>query len=212
DARSGEWLIYTCRENGDYAGCPRVVTYHADGSIAWKAVYSEAFGEGIAESHMHFGWISTVKPDYRRIAYAYRRQERLGRADGFCFDAVSGERIDYPFAYPLERMRPIDLDGDGYHEYLYWQEGYPNVKVIGGDGRDICATGGVLVQIGKWYDWPGEQFMAYYPIERKVRIWGDRQAAEGAVFRARHANGFHQFMNKLTGSGYNWLVSIDCAM
>lgn len=54
--------------------------------------------------------------------------------------------------------------------------------------------------------------MTAHAAECKVRIWGDLDASENEIFKLRHAAGFHEFMNKQKGSGYNQLGSISCAM
>lgn len=77
-----------------------------------------------------------MRPNHRKIAFAYRQREKKKIKESYVYDARTGERIDFPFPYALNNMRPIDINGDGYHEFLYWQEGRPNVSVIDSDGAD----------------------------------------------------------------------------
>lgn len=209
DHRTGKGYIYTCRESGDYDGCPRIVMYDQEGNLLWQDVYSDEWGDYIDDGHMHYGFVATVRPDYRRVAFARRQREKKKQSEELLYDAVTGEQISIPFS--MSRLRPIDINGDGYHEYLYWEEGTPTTRVIDAEGEDVYQTGGVLIQIGKWYGYPGEQFMVWYPAEGVVRIWGDTEACDSEELLKRHAGGFHKFMNKMTGSGYNWLTSVDCS-
>lgn len=64
-------------------------------------------------------------------------------------------------------------------------------------------VGGRMVRSGKILSAPGGQPMRFYPAEGKVRVWGDDDAAESDVFRARYANGYLEFMQHQMGSGYN---------
>lgn len=202
DFKTGKGYLFTCRENGNYEGCPRVVMFDYKGNRIWADVYTDP--EDFSSGHIHGGFVITAKPDYRRVAVAVHENDT-----SWAYDAVTGERVTLPFQ-PRRYHRPIDINGDGYHEYLGWEEGKPTTTVMDSNGQIVYYTGGVLIQIGKWLNFPGEQFLVYYPEEQKVRMWGDAEAENSTFFMKRHADGFHQFMNKMTGCGYNWLMSIDC--
>ena len=55
DPKSGKKYIYTCREDYEQEGEPRVITYDAQGSRVWTAV--ESVG------HMHNGWLANLTED-----------------------------------------------------------------------------------------------------------------------------------------------------
>lgn len=202
---NGKLYIYTCRENGSYVGCDRVVTFDKDGNSVWRAI--TATDEG-PQNHIHYGWLATVKPDYRRIAMAYN----LGKgthhtvADVFVFDALTGEPISFSFPFPLSDIIPLDINGDGYHEFCY------GGKVYDCEGKELGDLGeGVgKVKYTKIMGFPGEQLL----IRRGTRleIWGDDEAVESERFLRRHGNGFHEHMSKLTGAGYNFMPTTSCAM
>lgn len=205
DYKTGKEYIFTCRENGNYEGCPRVVMYDYDGNVIWQDVY--IYTEPVPEysGHIHGGFVVNARPDYRRVAVAIH-----DKGHSYVFDAITGEKTELSFV-PERTHRPIDINGDGYHEYVFWEEGRPTTAILDENGKLIYKTGGVLMQIGKLgADFKGEQIICFYPEERKVRIWGDIDAVESDAFKARHNDDFHEFMNKMIGSGYNWLSSIDC--
>ena len=138
----------------------------------------------------------------RRIAIAKHVRGQI-----YAYDAISGEPIETPLAHlPL---RPIDLNGDGCHEFLSTAKGKP-LSVLDADGRLVMVTGGEMMQVGRWNGCAGEQFLCYYEQEGIVRMWGDADAQDSALLLARHADGFHAFMNKQTGNGYNYLPTVDC--
>ena len=221
DYETGKMYVFTGRETGDYLGCPRVVTFDAaDGSVVWEDIYSESWGHYQDDGHIHYGWIATVEPDYRRVAFAYRRREKIRKAEFYLFDALTGEKLEHTFPYPLSIVKPIDINGDGYSKFLYTARNNSWIGMDGGDcmqlldrnGKLLFYAGGGLVTVGRWDGFAGEQFMTAHAAECKVRIWGDLDASENEIFKLRHAAGFHEFMNKQKGSGYNQLGSISCAM
>ena len=78
------------------------------------------------------------------------------------------------------------------------------------DGELVMVVGGRMIAVGRWGSYAGEQFLCYYEQEGIVRLWGDVDAKDSELLLMRHADGFHAFMNKMTGNGYNWLPSMDC--
>lgn len=207
DYRSGKSYIYTCREGGEYEGCPRVVTYDYKGNIVWKDIYSDEWGDLVEDGHMHYGFVATVKPDFRRVAYALRHRLKKEIWEDYYYDAVTGEKLEMPFN--LRNLRPIDINGDGYHEYIYTKDG--SARLADADGNEVFDSNGGLLIIGKWFGAPGEQFMTWNKETGKVSIFFDAQAKESKEFLMRHEDKYHSMMQKMTGSGYNWLTSVDCS-
>lgn len=96
DIKTGKKYIYTCREDYEQEGEPRVVTYNEKGEREWTAV--DSIG------HMHNGWIANIGPDYRKVAMAMRITRRVidnaivdTEPEDFYFDAVTGEPWNHPF-------------------------------------------------------------------------------------------------------------------
>lgn len=205
-AANGKMYIYTCREDKDYVGCYRVVTYDSEGNVVWRAVKSEVTGYNT--NHMHIGWVMTVKPDHRKIALAVKIEPVASHipAETYLFDAVTGEPATFDFPIPLHKCVPVDLDGDGYHEF------YADGVLYDADGKVLCRTGGVKMNLTKLFDYQGEQLICYYPGESKVRIWGDVDAVDSEYMKKRYENGYLKHMTKLTGSGYNSNPTVTCAM
>lgn len=201
------YYVYTCRENGSYVGCDRVVTFDADGNVVWRAL--TATDEG-PQNHIHYGWLATVKPDYRRIVMACNlgAGNKHTVADIYTFDALTGAPTDFPFPQPLSRIIPIDVNGDGYHEFF-------------GDGKIYDCEGKVLIDLGedavavkhtKMLGLSGEQILIRRKGESVIELWGDDEAVESERFCKRHSRGFHSHMNKLTGAGYNSMATVSTAM
>ncbi len=211
--------LYTCRESGDYEGCPRVVTFDMEtGNVVWEDIYSDEWGHYIDDGHMHIGWVAAVrnmpqsgKPG--KLAYAKRMRNKKQLVEHYTYDVFTGEKVDYPFPYPFDQVMPIDINGDGYHEFIKSSQaiaGSSGLEIVDDKGEKVAYVGGHLMDVGKYFDYPGEQFMCFYPYEGVVRLWGDADAQESAIFRERYANGFLKSTMKTRGSGYNWHV--ECAI
>lgn len=199
---TGKGYIYTCRENRNYEGCPRVVMYDYEGNVVWQDIYTDP---DIDQSgHMHGGYVFNQGPEYRKLAVAIHVN-----GDTYVFDALTGNRVELDF--DIRDMRPIDINGDGFHEFLYpfRGEGFP-VTVCDEKGKVIKYVGGTLIQIGKWNDFKGEQILTYYEDEGVVRMWGDVDAEDSEIFKARYQTNLKSFMKKMTGNGYNFLPTVDC--
>jgi hypothetical protein len=125
----------------------------------------------------------------------------------FVYDAVTGEKLEPAMDYFY--LRPVDLNGDGCHEFLRKQRGKP-LAVLDTDGTLVVVTGGTMIAVVRNDGMAGEQFLCYYEQEGIVRLWGDEDAKDSALLLARHADGFHTFMNKMTGNGYNFESTVDC--
>ena len=129
-------------------------------------------------------------------------------ADIYTFDALTGAPTDFPFPQPLSRIIPIDVNGDGYHEFF-------------GGGKIYDCEGKVLIDLGegvatikytKMLGLRGEQLLIRRNGESVIELWGDDEAVESRRFLKRHARGFHSHMNKLTGAGYNFVPTVSNAM
>ncbi len=212
DVKTGKRYIYTCREDYEQEGEPRVVTYNEKGEREWTAVDSTG--------HMHNGWLANIGPNHRKVAMAMRITRKVinhsivdTEPEDFYFDAVTGEELEAPLPFTGHESMPIDFDGDGYHEF-YGTGGTWKGYVLDRDGRPHGFVGGDgVVRSGKIMDRPGEMLMVYYQEEGKVRIWGDADAVESEYNRKRFANGYHQKMQHFMGTGYNHGSShITCGM
>ncbi len=201
----GKYYLYTCRENGSYIGCDRVVTFDIEGNSVWRALTDTDSGP---QNHVHSGWVATVKPNYRKIATACGlagdKKHTIGTEHAF--DALTGEEIDFPFPCSLASLWPIDINGDGYHEF------YGKGKLYDCEGNLLADMGEsqILVKLGKMLGLKGEQLLI--PRTRHIELWGDDEAVESERFLLRHSRGFHSHMTKLTGAGYNFMPTVVCAM
>ena len=212
DDKTGKKYIYTCREDYEQEGEPRVVTFDENGERAWTAI--ESVG------HMHNGWVANIEPDHRKIAMAMRITRCVidnkivdTEPEDFYFDAVTGEELKSPFNFTGHDFMPIDFDGDGYHEF-YGTGGEKKGYIVDREGRVLGFAGGNgVVRSGKIMNRPGEMLMVYYKDEGKVRIWGDEDAVESEYNQRRFSDNYHWKMQHFMGTGYNFGSShITCGM
>lgn len=210
DIKTDKKYIYTCREGDEGPGIARVVTYDDKGAVVWKA---------LEEGHMHKGWVANIGPDYGKVAMAMRlnrviknSQVCVTEPQVYYFDAVTGQPVDIDFPYRGSDFFPIDVNGDGYHEFLATEGDMAGV-LVDRTGKVLERIGGEQVKSGKMFDFAGEQVMQFYPQEGKVRIWGDKNAQDSDILKARHDVSYHDFMQQLTGTGYNHINGvISCAI
>ncbi len=212
DDATGNKYIFTCREDYEQEGEPRVVTYDAKGERAWTAVPSVG--------HMHNAWLANFGPNHRKIAMSMRITRRVinnaivdTEPEDFYFDAVTGEELHNVLPFVGHEFMPVDFNGDGNHEF-YGTKGPWKGYVLDAEGNCLGFVGGRdVVRSGKLFKWPGELLMVYYPEEGKVRIWGDADAVESDYCRKRFANPYHERMQHFMGTGYNHYGShISCGM
>lgn len=186
DPKSGKKYIYTCREDYEQEGEPRVITYDAQGSRVWTAV--ESVG------HMHNGWLANIGPEGRKVAMAMRINHQVinnticdTEPTDFYFDAVTGQPLPQPLPFKGSEYMPVDFNGDYCHEF-YSVSGENAGWVRDAQGNYIAYLGGEQVRSGKLLNHPGEQMMLFYPQEGTVRIWGDPEAREVPAFTQRYPN------------------------
>ena len=203
--KDDNYYLYTCRESGNYIGCDRVVTFDKNGNSVWRALKAEDEGP---QQHVHTGWVATVKPDFRKIAFAVGLDAQRGYAEGHIFDAYTGEKTEFSLPAELCYCYPLDINGDGYHEF------YCKGKIYDCEGNLLAELkGDYEIHTGtKILDIPGEQAVLINKDENTVEIWGDDETKESEVFQKRHSRGFHEHMKKLTGAGYNMLPTVTSAM
>lgn len=211
DSTTQKQYIYTCREDFEQEGEPRVVTYDNQGQRVWTAVESRG--------HMHNGWLANIGSDCRKVAMAMRINRvvidnaiRDIEPEDFYFDAVSGAPLESPLPFNGSEYMPVDFDGDNCHEF-YAISGDSAGWVRDVDGAYIAYLGGEQVRSGKLLAHGGEQMMLFYPQEGTVRIWGDACAQEVPAFTQRYEGPYHALMQHFMGTGYNHINShVSCGM
>lgn len=192
DRERDRWLIYTCREMYTDVS-PRVVAYDADGERVWSAV---------DEGHMHVGWTARLDDDGGHVAMAGRdKWAPHDELDEFAWDGYDGTERDLDF--PVYSTLPVDIDGDGRHELLY--------RMFDRAGTVVDSAGDVIgrtdervahAQPSKLLDHPGEQFVTYTE-DGRIRVWGDRNAADTSAARERYDHPYYRKAQRLSAVGYN---------
>lgn len=209
--KTGEWYVFTCREGDERPGRKRVFTFRLNADIAW---------EQVDYGHMHTAWAANVLEDYGKIVMVMRQRfvpDEYGlehALDGvFYFDAYTGEPVDFHMPCAGTEMYPVDLDGDGYHEF-YVFTGALKGAILDRKGRIIArlpdeperyAEG--TVRMGRLLPHAGEQLMIAERDGTCVYIYGDAEACDGPIMQKRYAMPYLTFMQKLMSSGYNCVGS-----
>lgn len=200
DYKKNEWYLFTCREGDDERpeGNDRVVTFKAGGEKAWA---------DLKKGHMHTAWVANVLDGHGKIVMAMREHfvpDDVGfnhEIDGcFYYDAYTGEKVDFSLPCKGYECVPVDLDGDGYHEF-YVHRGELAGTVLDRFGKEIGKLSGWPVRIGKIAEASGEQIMLTNGDE--VMLWGDKDAVESPLFKRRYETPYLTFMQKLMATGYN---------
>jgi len=204
DYKTGQKYIYTCREGGEKKGDFRVVTFRMEGGRAWNRIPDVG--------HIHKGWVANVLDGYGKVCMAMSQHfnpEGAGlceEIDGcFYYDAVTGEDADFSLPVPGYEAWPIDLDGDGYHEFIV-REGERAGELLNRRGETIGRVSGAVVRMGKLLDdRDGEQIMLLKGD--RVTVVGDADAKDGDIIRFRYATPYLRMMQqRLTATGYNCLA------
>ena len=198
-----EWSIFTCRESGDKGQIkPRVVMFDNEGERMWTDL---DFG------HMDMGWTAQVNTDTLSIlAFTISRGGKIAGPNGFfrmdvkeyAYNGESGKRVNLNFdAY---NTAPVDLDGDGYHEFACAIGEQADRKIYDISGEVIANLGesAYLAMASKFMDLPGEQILCYYP-DGTIKIWADTKAKDTKEAKKRYQSPYYMLAQKQTANGYN---------
>lgn len=200
---TNKWSIFTCRESGDKGKIkPRVVMFDDRGRRMW---WDLEFG------HMDMGWTAHVDTDTLSIlAFTISRGGKVAGPNGFfrtdvkefAYNGETGKRIQLNFnAY---NTVPVDLDGDGYHEFACAMGEQADRKVYTISGEVIADLGAnaYLAMASKFMPLPGEQILCYYP-DGTIKIWANKNARDSKIAIKRYTSRNYLLAQKLTATGYN---------
>jgi hypothetical protein len=201
DRQTGTWSIFTCRESGENGEIkPRVVMFDKEGNRIWS---------DLEKGHMDMGWTAHPLPN-ETIAFTISRGEKISGPSGFIrhnvqeyvYDAATGKRLKLSF--PGYNTVPVDIDGDGYHEFASGMGEQSDRNVYDYDGKVIGRIGenAYIAAASKLLDLPGEHILCYYP-NGTVKIWADVNAEDSDVARKRYSHPYYSLSQRLTATGYN---------
>lgn len=203
DRATGEWSIFTCRESGANGQIkPRVVMFDHKGERIWT---------DLEEGHMDMGWTAHVDAaPLSVVAFTISLGGKIAGPQGFfrldvreyAYEAMTGRRIDLPFnAY---NTVPVDLDGDGYHEFAcaLGEQSDRKIYTFSGEVIGDLGEGAYVGMASKFLDLPGEQLLCYYP-DGTVRVWADRNANDSEIAAKRYSSPYYRRAQLLTAQGYN---------
>lgn len=201
--QTGRWSLFTCRESGDNGEIsPRVVMFDDKGNRLWT---------DLDKGHMDMGWTAqTGKDSLPVLAFTISRGGKVAGPGGFlrtnvveyAYHAWTGKRIRLSFnAY---NTVPVDLDGDGYHEFACALGEQADRKVYALSGQVVADLGEYqyIAMASKILNLPGEQIMTYSP-DGTVKIWADKNAKDRKEALTRYANPYYKAAQRLTANGYN---------
>jgi hypothetical protein len=203
--REGKWYLYTCRESGEDGSIrPRVVLFDNRGDRVWH---------DLEKGHMDLGWTAQVKDETGSVAYTISRGGKTAGPQGFYrenvveygYETFTGKPVRFPF--PSYLTIPVDLDGDGYHEFARAAGEQADRKIYDIRGNIIgdIGTTGYLAMASRFMDLPGEQLLCYYP-DGTVKIWADKHASDSPRARYRYEHPFYRINMTLSATGYNLVV------
>jgi hypothetical protein len=201
--KTDTWSIFTCRESGDRGQIkPRVVMFNDQGQRIWT---------DLELGHMDMGWTAQVDSgDLSVLAFTISRGDKIAGPQGFfrldvkeyAYNGLTGKRVQLPFS--AYNTVPVDLDGDGYHEFARAQGEQADRKVYTLSGEVIGYLGekAYLAMASKFMDLPGEQILCYYP-DGTVKVWADKTAKDSKIAISRYQSPYYKLAQKLTACGYN---------
>jgi hypothetical protein len=200
---TGIWSVFTCRESGEDGSIkPRVAMFDNAGQRIWT---------DLDKGHMDMGWTAHVNMDAPlTIAFTISRGGKMAGPDGFfrldvkeyAYNALNGIRINLPFkAY---NTIPVDLDGDGYHEFASALGEESDRKIYSISGKVIGDLGdrAYIAMASNFMNLAGEQILCYYP-DGNIRILADRNANESKTASERYISPYYKSAQRLTATGYN---------
>jgi hypothetical protein len=202
NAKQKKWFVFTCRETGDKGEIsPRVVMFNDKGKRFWT---------DLDQGHMDMGWTARTSPDGNFLAFTIARGDKIAGPDGFlrtgiveyAYEAFSGKKVKLPF--PGYNTLPVDLNGDGIHEFASALGEQSDRNIYSLNGRILGNLGeqALIAMASKFLPLPGEQLLAYYP-DRKVRIWAWKGATDSKTAQDRYAHPFYRINQIQTAMGYN---------
>jgi hypothetical protein len=189
------WVIYTCREGGGVA--PRVAVFDDHGKRLWG---------DLETGHMDVGWVARVG-DGERMALAVRIGGKSAGPQGlvrkdveeFTYDVFTGKRR--PFSVNLLGRLPVDLDGDGAHEFVGGSDSGDG-RVLDAQGRERGRYKGTVAAASKILDRPGEQLVTY-TRDGTIVVWADANARDSEAAQWRYRHRFYKANQRLTATGSN---------
>jgi len=200
--KENRWYVFTCRESGDKGEIkPRVVMFDDHGKRVWT---------DLEMGHMDMGWTAHTGSNGEVLAFTISRGDKVAGPDGFfrkdvveyAYEAFQGNKVTLPFkAY---NTVPVDVNGDGIHEYLSALGEQADRKLYALNGSTLGSVGekGYVAMASKFLEAPGEQILCYYP-DGTIKIWGDQNAKDNKLAMKRYSNPYYKKTQKLTAVGWN---------
>ena len=196
----GRFNLFTARES-DPDATPRVAVFDDQGQ--------RRFG-GVDAGHMDMGWVARAGPGNEPLGMAVRIGRKTCGPDGrfhanpeiFSWDLTSGEPLTLPF--PAYGTLPVDLDGDGKHEFLYGIPGQDG-RLVNADGEALGTIPGCAALLQHIGPWPGEQVLSFTP-EGDVTLWRDLDAVDHENAHVRYDHPAYKNLTRFGATGWNLAI------
>ncbi len=200
DRHTDAWYFLACRE-GDDDAAPRVAVYDHAGVRVWGDV---------EKGHMDLGWVAQWGEESGPVAAAIRIGQKTCGPDGrhhqgldeYAYDALTGTPRCLPFS--AYRMIPVDVNGDGVHEFVRGAPGGDG-EVLDRFGTRVGHVGGSVALACRFLDHPGEQILSYTE-KGIIQVWVDRHAEDSPLATARYQHPYYTTNRHIMANGYNWWV------
>lgn len=194
----GGWQVYYCREGWSGEGSGGVLLL--DGATGEKIWAEHALG------HVDMGWAARLGDDGTHRFYGLEIGAKKAGKSGFergglvehGFDLQGRPwRPEVPMAYTL----PVDWDGDGRHELVYYA-GERTGQVVRPDGTVLAQLDAKPIWAAKVKDAPGEHVCCSLG-EGRILVYGEQTAQDGAALKDRVMMSEYRRWVQQFGMGYS---------
>ncbi len=101
-------------------------------------------------------------------------------------------------------MIPVDVNGDGYHEFVRGAPGGEG-EVLDRCGNRVGHVGGSVALACRFLQYPGEQILSY-SANGIIQVWGDKNAVDSRLAVGRYQHPYYMANRQIMTNGYNWCV------
>jgi len=193
----GDWQIYYCREGWSGEGSGGVLLLDSAGECIWA---DRSLG------HVDMGWAARIGPDSSHRFYGLEiGHKEAGRAGfsraGLREHAYAPDGSGWDSRVPLAYSLPVDWDGDGQHELLYFG-GDRKGQIVKPDGTLLDRLEASPLWGAKICDAPGEQVVCSQR-DGRILIYANESARDSDMLLSRCRSKEYDKWLGMFGMGYS---------